>query len=197
MAIINSWFVWIVLFRYELRKKFTTWHYSHIKDYSPQTVFEIEIGWWYYISKFLDLFDTMFFVLRKKFDTHVTFLHLYHHTVVPIIGYLCMKINPVTAPSTLFTLLNGTIHTIMYSYYALSTLGPAWQKYLWWKRYITTMQLAQFCILGLYTILFMIKQEGYPMVFILIGMSQPPIFFKMFYDFYKASYLNKTKKKEI
>lgn len=36
--------------------------------------------------------------------------------------------------------LNSLIHVIMYSYYALSAV-PALRKYLWWKRYLTQMQL--------------------------------------------------------
>lgn len=37
------------------------------------------------------------------------------------------------------------MHTIMYSYYFLSALGPEMQKYLWWKRYITKMQMVRMC----------------------------------------------------
>lgn len=29
----------------------------------------------------------------------------------------------------------------MYSYYFLSALGPHMQKYLWWKKYLTRMQI--------------------------------------------------------
>lgn len=38
-------------------------------------------------------------------------------------------------------MLNSLVHTIMYSYYGLAALGPSVQKYLWWKRYITMIQL--------------------------------------------------------
>lgn len=36
---------------------------------------------------------------------------------------------------------NSFIHVIMYSYYGLSTLGPNVTKYLWWKKYLTIIQL--------------------------------------------------------
>lgn len=42
--------------------------------------------------------------------------------------------------------LNALVHTIMYSYYFLSTLGPEVQKYLWWKRYITKLQMVSFLL---------------------------------------------------
>jgi hypothetical protein len=29
----------------------------------------------------------------------------------------------------------------MYTYYALSAMGPKVQKYLWWKKYLTQFQL--------------------------------------------------------
>ena len=38
-------------------------------------------------------------------------------------------------------LINSIVHVVMYSYYALSCLGPSVQKYLWWKKHITHLQL--------------------------------------------------------
>ena len=38
-------------------------------------------------------------------------------------------------------LINSFIHVVMYTYYGLSALGPHMQKYLWWKKYLTVMQL--------------------------------------------------------
>lgn len=40
---------------------------------------------------------------------------------------------------------NSFIHVLMYSYYGLSTLGPAVTKYLWWKKYLTIIQLVRCC----------------------------------------------------
>ena len=40
-------------------------------------------------------------------------------------------------------LINTFVHVIMYMYYFLAALGPHIQKYLWWKRYITVMQLVR------------------------------------------------------
>lgn len=42
-------------------------------------------GWLYFVSKFADLLDTVFFILRKK-KTHVTGLHVFHHFSMPLIG---------------------------------------------------------------------------------------------------------------
>lgn len=43
--------------------------------------------------------------------------------------------------SSFFGFLNTFVHIIMYSYYLLAALGPKYQKYLWWKKYLTTIQM--------------------------------------------------------
>ena len=42
-----------------------------------------KIAWLYYINKYIELLDTIFFVMRKKWN-QVTFLHVYHHAIMPI-----------------------------------------------------------------------------------------------------------------
>jgi len=38
-------------------------------------------------------------------------------------------------------MINSFIHILMYTYYGASALGPQIQKYLWWKKYLTSLQL--------------------------------------------------------
>jgi len=38
-------------------------------------------------------------------------------------------------------MINSFVHVLMYTYYGLSALGPHMQKYLWWKKYLTRVQL--------------------------------------------------------
>ena len=139
------------------------------------------------MSKFADWFDTFFYVLRKK-ESHINFLHLYHHISVPTFGYLIMKINPVLPSAHFFIILNTFVHCCMYSYYALAALGPKMQRWLWWKRYITVMQLGQFAIGIMYGIMVFFFQRNYPPVWLYFGITQPPFFFWMFYKFYKKTY---------
>lgn len=95
------------------------------------------------LSRYLDFFDTIFFVLRKKYD-HVTLLHTAHHTIVPIIVWFAGKFQPT--PVIVFAgYINLPIHVIMYTYYGLSTF-PNVRKYLWWKKYLTSIQIIQFCL---------------------------------------------------
>lgn len=58
--------------------------------------------------------------------------------------------------------LNSFIHFVMYIYYALSALGPKYQKYLWWKKYMTSMQIV--CIFILYCCVCLKHRES-PLVY--------------------------------
>jgi len=51
-------------------------------------------------------------------------------------------------------MVNSFIHTLMYVYYGLAAIGPSMQKYLWWKRYMTKLQLVSHLhILQVFTML--------------------------------------------
>ncbi|CAG2179617.1 unnamed protein product [Oppiella nova] len=79
-------------------------------------------------------------------SNQVSMLHVYHHFIVPIMGYLVVKQCPQTFVVEMFCFLNSCVHLTMYSYYLLSAFGPQIQPYLWWKRYITRLQLIQFAL---------------------------------------------------
>jgi len=162
-------------------------------DTSELSMRMINSAYLYFLTKFVDLFDTVFFVMRKKYN-QVTVLHLYHHTVVPVLGWIAFRIAPTAVPIGLFPIVNSLIHIVMYTYYALSALGPGVQKYLWWKKYITLLQLYQFVLYGLYFCLFLCFQRGYPRVYVTLGFIQPPLFFYLFYTFYQASYSKEQNK---
>lgn len=103
--------------------------------------------WWYYFSKMVEFLDTIFFILRKK-NNQVTFLHVYHHATMFPLWYIGVKW--VAGGQAWFgAMINSLVHVAMYSYYALAALGPEYQKYLWWKKYLTILQLIQF-VVGLF-----------------------------------------------
>lgn len=43
--------------------------------------------------------------------------------------------------STFFGLLNTFVHIVMYSYYLFAAMGPQFQRFLWWKKYLTALQM--------------------------------------------------------
>ena len=53
-------------------------------------MFALDMTWWYFFSKFIDYFDSLFFLLRKKF-THLSMLHVIHHGIMPLTAWSGVK----------------------------------------------------------------------------------------------------------
>ncbi|XP_050180544.1 elongation of very long chain fatty acids protein 4-like isoform X4 [Myiozetetes cayanensis] len=100
------------------------------------------VCWWFFFSKVIELLDTVFFILRKK-QEQVTFLHVYHHGSMLFNWWSGVKYVP-GGQAFFIGMLNSFVHIFMYGYYALASLGPRMHRHLWWKRYLTIMQLCQF-----------------------------------------------------
>ena len=82
----------------------------------------------------------------------------------------------------------------MYTYYGLSALGPQFQKYLFWKKYITTIQLSQFTIVLIHSLKnFLNNCEGMSF-FLFVNFFHASVFFYLFSTFYKKSYAKKLSK---
>jgi len=81
----------------------------------------------------------VFFVLRKK-QNQITFLHVFHHTIMAAFSWCYLKFLP-GEQGAIIGFLNSVVHVIMYSYYLIAALGPKYKKYLWWKKYMTWIQL--------------------------------------------------------
>lgn len=77
------------------------------------------------LSKFVELFDTVWIVLKSP-TKPVEFLHWFHHFTVVIFSWYGWKLR--YTPGFLFMIMNSAIHTVMYLYYGLKELGysPNW-----------------------------------------------------------------------
>eukprot|EP01102_Stenamoeba_stenopodia_P021637 TRINITY_DN877_c0_g1_i1.p1 TRINITY_DN877_c0_g1~~TRINITY_DN877_c0_g1_i1.p1 ORF type:complete len:277 (-),score=53.44 TRINITY_DN877_c0_g1_i1:318-1148(-) len=91
----------------------------------------------FYLSKYYELLDTLFLVLKKK---PLIFLHVYHHPATLVLCWVCLEWR--VAPQWHCTTANAIVHTFMYYYYFLATLG----KTVFWKKYITKLQITQFVV---------------------------------------------------
>lgn len=153
-----------------------------------------EAVWWYFFSKLTELLDTVFFVLRKK-NNQVSFLHLYHHSMMPVCAWIGTKFLP-GGHGTLLGMINSFIHIIMYSYYLVASLGPQYQKYLWWKRHLTTMQMVQFCIIFVHNVQLFFRECNYPKFIVFLLGTQALFFLYLFGSFYRRTYILQQKEKE-
>ena len=106
------------------------------------------------LSKYAELIDTLFIVLRKQ---KLIFLHWYHHATVLI--YCWLSVRDDSSTSRWFILMNYIIHTFMYAYYAFRALRFQIPK--WVNIAITTGQLSQM-VVGIYvnTIAYIKKNRG-------------------------------------
>lgn len=98
------------------------------------------VGLWivlFIMSKFFELIDTAFLVLRKK---PVPFLHWYHHCTVLL---YCWHAYLLEAPTGFhFSALNFSVHAVMYLYYFLAAVAKPPK----WGRAVTVLQLSQMVI---------------------------------------------------
>ncbi|GAB6022954.1 hypothetical protein CHUAL_007044 [Chamberlinius hualienensis] len=141
----------IAVFNYYIFKELITvsfrqrynWLCEPVKDSTdPDEMRFLAAGHLYFLSKALELLDTMFIILRKK-NNQLTFLHVYHHSTMLLLTWIVLRWIP-GGSGYLAASVNAFVHIVMYGYYGLSALGPNVAKYLWWKKYLTVIQLIQF-----------------------------------------------------
>ena len=61
-----------------------------------------------------------------------------------------MILSPYSSVAFLIGLINSLVHVVMYLYYGLAAFGPNMAKYLWWKRYLTSLQLVSMQYVSMY-----------------------------------------------
>lgn len=165
-------------------------------DYSnsPLALRMARVYWWFFFSKVIELCDTMFFILRKK-NNQLTFLHVYHHATMIFNCWIGIKF--VAGGQNFFIgLVNSLVHVFMYLYYGLAALGPGMTKYLWWKHYITFLQLFQFLLVTIHCTYNLFADCDYPDSINAFQVAYALSLTALFCNFYYHSYLsNKNTKK--
>jgi hypothetical protein len=166
-------------------------------EYNQENPPVANLLWLFYISKVWDFWDTIFIVLGKKWR-QLSFLHVYHHLTIFLFYWLNSRVN-YDGDIYLTIVLNGFIHTVMYTYYfiCMHTKVPETGKSLpiWWKSSLTLMQLFQFVT--------MMSQGGYLLATGCSNISLRVVatyvtyiltLFFLFAQFFVASYMTKPKK---
>lgn len=94
-------------------------------------------GYLFYLSKFYEIIDTLIILLKGR---RSSLLQTYHHSGAMITMWAGMNFK--AAPIWIFVVFNSFIHSVMYAYYALTSIGfnpPG-------KQYLTRMQITQFVV---------------------------------------------------
>lgn len=108
--------------------------------------------WVFYFSKVPEFMDTVLMALKRNFR-QITFLHVYHHSSIFVIWWFIMSYCP-GGSSYFSAALNSFVHVVMYGYYFWASVAakqpegtkPRWNQPAFYKKYITTFQLFQFCL---------------------------------------------------
>uniref|UniRef100_A0AAY4BG72 Elongation of very long chain fatty acids protein n=1 Tax=Denticeps clupeoides TaxID=299321 RepID=A0AAY4BG72_9TELE len=165
-------------------------------DYSdsPLALRMASVCWWFFFSKVIELSDTLFFILRKK-NNQLTFLHVYHHGTMIFNWWAGVKY--VAGGQSFFIgLLNTFVHIVMYSYYGLAALGPHMQKYLWWKRYLTSLQLvSEFVLMTCHTAYNLFTECDFPDTMNMVVFAYCVSLIVLFGNFYYQNYMRRKSKK--
>lgn len=188
VSMVLAHFVYMVHF---FRNSYLVGNYSWLCTgitYEPteQSMTLLSAAWWYLHVRMAEFLETVMFVLRKK-HLQVTVLHVAHHCIVVWNGWLGLTFG-AEGQVMICLCINCLVHVIMYSYYFLSSLGPALQPYLWWKRYLTQLQIIQLAFFAVYATIPMFYDCNYPKVLTYIGFFQAILLFSLFCNFYFRTY---------
>ncbi|XP_023036154.1 elongation of very long chain fatty acids protein F [Drosophila willistoni] len=155
---------------------------------------ERTLSYLYYINKLIDLLDTLFFVLRKK-DKQITFLHVFHHVFMAVTTFLLIRFYGHGGQVFVTCMLNILIHVVMYSYYYISSQSEHAQQSIWWKKYLTLMQLVQFSIMFSYNLFLYVQPNCESSDGVSITVCSASLFmFIMFSKFYINTYIRSKNK---
>lgn len=137
----------------------------------------------HYISKYIDFADTLFIILRKK-NNQLSFLHIYHHSTIPLIWGGLLYAGHGNGTAAFGALINSIIHMIMYSHYFYTSLG--YHNPL--KKYITQAQMMQFALCFLHSIIVLFWETIVPQKLAITQMLYHIQMLYLFNKFYAKSY---------
>lgn len=90
------------------------------------------------------------------------------------------------------------IQSIRYTYYHLASKEGA-SKVIWWKKYLTILQIVQFVVFLLHAIqgLFLINCPNFPVTISVMVLANAMFFIKTFTDFFIRTYKDNKNNNDI
>mmetsp|Transcript_7514 Transcript_7514/g.8540 ORF Transcript_7514/g.8540 Transcript_7514/m.8540 type:complete len:281 (+) Transcript_7514:24-866(+) len=163
-------------------------------DYStdPLPLRLASVLWWYYFSKCIEFLDTIFMVVKKK-NKQISFLHVYHHTSMFLIWWMGIKW-VAGGNSYLGAMINSWVHVIMYFYYLVRALGfrvPGWVK-----MFVTALQFVQFVSVIYFAVGSVMTDCDFPMWMHLAFIAYVCSMVVLFGNFALHAYCTKKSKKK-
>eukprot|EP01060_Flectonema_neradi_P031074 TRINITY_DN462_c1_g4_i2.p1 TRINITY_DN462_c1_g4~~TRINITY_DN462_c1_g4_i2.p1 ORF type:complete len:286 (+),score=60.27 TRINITY_DN462_c1_g4_i2:57-860(+) len=138
----------------------------------------------HFLSKILDMFDTIFIVLRKN-DKQFTFLHVYHHATIGVIWGWLLQNGYGGGTGFYGAWINSFVHTVMYFHYGWVALG--FQNP--YKKYVTTLQISQFYSCLLHAVFVCLwDTEHFPMRICSLQLMYHCTMIALFTGFFKDTY---------
>jgi elongation of very long chain fatty acids protein 4 len=144
-VILNIWTVYEMIKEvyvnpwYTLKHGFLPWGHRPQPGYEGYRI--SFLVWVHYNNKFVELLDTIWMVLKKK-NNQITFLHCYHHMLLIWVWWHCCSIAP-GGEAWFGACCNSLIHVYMYGYYTLALLKIPVN---FMKIYMTSAQMIQFVV---------------------------------------------------
>ncbi|CAO1436085.1 unnamed protein product [Diamesa tonsa] len=196
--ILLNLFCLFISFKYSYMQKDYSWTCQPppYNDYSPAGAKRLSMTYMYLILKIVDLMDTIFFILRKKYN-QITFLHTYHHAGMVLGCYVFGKFFSGGGHTFPLAIINSFVHVLMYGYYFATSFKPELKNSMWWKKHITQIQMFQFTLLIIHFSIPLFKECSFPKIILLLLTLQNLFMLLMFGDFYYKAYIRKKSVKEV
>lgn len=150
------------------------------------------VHWYFIILRMIEFLETIFFILRKKFN-QVSVLHVYHHVSTVALLYISVKYSAAMM-EVYVSALNSLVHVIMYSYYFLSSFESCRKLTNIVKPYLTLIQILQLasilihCIVAVQPSCKTVHEIFYPQI---VNMT---MLLTLFIKFYVNSFIKKKQK---
>lgn len=134
----------------------------------------------HYTTKFLDMFDTYFMVLRKK-EEQLSFLHVYHHLTIGFIWGLLLHHGIANGTAFFGAWINSAVHALMYFHYLYTSLGYVNPL----KKYLTQVQMIQFALCILHAVLAVMYDQQIPKPWAVLQLCYHMTLLYLFMQFYR------------